>query len=396
MMKSDFIPFALHDIGREEIKEVIDTLKSNWITTGPKTALFEKKFAEYIGGGYALAVNSATAGLHLAMECINLQPNDKVITTPYTFTATSEIIRYFKADPVFIDIKHEDYNIDPRGIEKFCSKDCIMKNKVLYHKRSWSPVKAIVPVHIGGSPCDMDKILQLAKRYNLKVIEDAAHALPCAYKGKRIGTLSDITVFSFYATKTITTAEGGMIVTSNPEYCKRIKLMRLHGIDRDIWNRYCGKRPEWQYEVIDAGYKYNMTDISASIGIRQLEKADYFYKKRKRIALIYNSELKYIPNIRLPLYKNGHSWHLYIIEIESPTILRDDFIKKMYKKGIGTSVHFMPLHLHPYYKKFYNFSPEDFPVSLKSFMKVVSLPIYPKMTDKHVYRVTQAVKGIML
>ena len=389
----DFIPFALPDIGREEIKEVVDTLRSNWITTGPKVARFEKDFAGYIGAKYAVALNSATAGLHLALDSIGLAPQDKVITTPYTFTATAEVIRYFGADPVFIDVRRNDYNIDPVKMEEFCIRQCSFKKGRLIHKKTGSAVKAVIPVHIGGCPCEMDKILGIAGRYNLKVIDDAAHALPSYYKGRKIGAISDITVFSFYATKTMTTGEGGMLVTDNPKYYKRIKMMRLHGIDRDVWNRYSGEKPQWYYEVKDAGYKYNMTDIAGAIGLHQLRKVDKFLAKRRKIASMYNKELGCLKGIKIPQCEpKGHSWHLYIIEIDPGRMDRNAFIKKLSLKGIGTSVHFIPLHIHPFYRKKYNFKPKDFPVSYEAYKRVVSLPIYTKMTEQDVYRVVRTIK----
>jgi len=396
MDKKNFIPFALPDIDEDDIKEVVDTLRSDWITTGPKTALFEDIFSEYIGSKHALAVNSATSGLHLALECVGIKPRDKVITTPYTFAATAEVIRYFDADPVFIDINKNDYNIDPRKINEFCLRECVVRDRVLYHKKTNAPVKAVIPVHIGGCPCEMDEIGRIARRYHLKVIEDAAHALPSFFKGRKIGTISDLTVFSFYATKTITTAEGGMVVTDNPEYHKRMKVMRLHGIDRDVWGRHQDKRPGWYYEIIEAGFKYNMTDVAASLGTRQLKKADLFHEKRKWIASAYNKGLKNIKGIRLPdCGKNTHSWHLYIIELDPGRFSRDDFISKLYEKNIGASVHFIPLHIQPYYRNKYNFAPMDFPAAYECYEKVVSLPIYTKLTEENVRRIIDTIKELL-
>lgn len=394
---ANFIPFALHDINGDDIREVVDTLKSDWITTGPKAALFEENFAKYIGARYAAAVNSATAGLHLALEAIGLKPNEKVITTPYTFTATAEVIRYFNADPVFIDIQEDDFNIDPKKIERFCSEECRIKDGALYHKKTSSCIRAIIPVHIAGCPCNMDEIIKIAGRYNLKVIEDAAHALPSSYKGKKIGTLSDITVFSFYATKTITTAEGGMVVTDNPEYYKRIKIMRFHGIDRNVWDRCGSKTPKWYYEVIGAGFKYNMTDIAASLGIQQLKRIGSLYEKRRQIASIYDKEFKDIGGIEIPHFDphdNSHSWHLYIIKLDPHRFNRDAFIEKLYERGIGVGVHYIPLHIHPYYREKYKFSPEDFPRSYECYKRVLSLPIYTRLMDEDIHRIVDAVKEL--
>lgn len=392
----NFIPFALPDLNKDDINEVVDTLRSTWITTGPKAKIFENNFSKYIGTDYALAVNSATAGLHLALECIGLKPHDKVITTPYTFAATSEVIRYFDADPIFIDIQRKNYNIDPNKIEDFCNKECTFRNRTLLHKKTNTPVKAILPVHIAGYPCDMDEIIRIANRYNLRVIEDAAHALTSFYKGRKIGSISDLTVFSFYATKPITTAEGGMVVTDNPKYYERMKIMRLHGIDRDVWKRYIDKKPGWYYEIVEAGFKYNMTDIAASLGIQQLKKVERFYKKRKWIASIYNKELSNIKEIAHPPHNiPGHSWHLYIIELNSRRFSRDDFIKKLYEKGIGTSVHFIPLHIHPYYKNKYKFKPKDFPIAYECYQKVISLPIYTKLTKEDIYTIIKVIKEVL-
>jgi len=393
----DFIPFALHEINDDDVAEVVDTLRSNWITSGPKVKQFEKNFSEYIGSKHALAVNSATAGLHLALEAIGLGVGDKVITTPYTFTATVEVIRYFDADPLFIDIKQDDYNIDSQKIRSFCRDQCVVKNNTLYHKETNALVKAIIPVHIGGYPCDMDEIMDIARKYHLRVIEDAAHALPSYYHGEKIGTISDMCVFSFYPTKAMTTGEGGMVVTNNDDYYDRVKLMRLHGITRDSWDRSKeGEFPNWYYEVLETGFKYNMTDIAASLGLQQLRKVDQFYEKRKRIARIYHDEFRHLNDIDIPdINKKGHSWHLYIIKLNSKRISRDDFIKKLNAKGVGTSVHFIPLHIHPYYKNKYTLSPEDFPVAYDCYKKVVSLPIYSKLTDEEIKEIVTSIKELV-
>ena len=258
MDNREFLPFALPDIDEEEIQEVVDTLRSGWITTGPKTKQFEQDFSSCIGGNVdAIAVNSATAGLHLTLEAIGINPGDEVITTPYTFTATAEVIRYLGAHPVFVDIDPLSFNIDSKNIEKAVTPK----------------TKAIIPVHFGGLACEMDEIIKIARQYDLKIIEDAAHALPATSNGKKIGGLdTDATIFSFYATKTITTGEGGMIVTKNPAIAERCRVMRLHGISRDVFGRYNSIKPSWQYDVIAPGYKYNLTDIAAAIGIHQLKK----------------------------------------------------------------------------------------------------------------------------
>ncbi|WP_286676499.1 DegT/DnrJ/EryC1/StrS family aminotransferase [Peribacillus asahii] len=370
------------DIGEEEINEVVDSLKSGWLTTGKKTKLFEEQFAEFLGEEiYSVAVNSATAGMHLALEAIGIKSEDEVITTPYTFTATAEVIRYFGAHPVFVDIDPSTFNIDVNQIEKAIT----------------SKTKAIMPVHFAGLSCQMDEILRIAKKYNLKVIEDAAHALPTTYNGNLIGTLnSDATVFSFYATKTLATGEGGMLVTKDKNIAERCKNMRLHGINRDVFDRYTSTKPSWYYEVIAPGYKYNMTDIAASIGIQQLKKLWSFQKVRQKMATIYDNELADLPIILPPKPINDtHSWHLYIIQLNTSKVSRDEFISKMAENGVGCSVHFIPLHLHPYWKNTYQLHGHDFPNSLNIYNNVVSLPIYTKMTDQDQQKVIDSIKKIL-
>lgn len=380
---TNFLPFAIPDIGKDEIDEVVDTMKNGWLTTGPKTKKFESNFASFIGGGEAVAVNSATAGLHLALEAIGIGPGDEVITTAYTFTATAEVVRYLGADPVFVDITPATMNIDPSLIEKAVT----------------SKTKAIIPVHFTGLSCDMNAIINIAKKYGLKVIEDAAHALPATYGGKLIGSLeSDATVYSFYVTKTITTGEGGMIITRNKDIARRCKTMRLHGIDKDVFARYTSDRPSWYYEVVAPGYKYNMTDIAASIGIHQLKRAYDFQKKRESIAKFYSENLFGLPLI-LPATANAgdcHAWHLYVVRLaDSAAIERDSFIKEMFSNGIGCSVHFIPLHLHPYWRMKYKLLPEDFPEATQAFQKSISLPIFSKMTIEDCGKVVQTITSIL-
>jgi dTDP-4-amino-4,6-dideoxygalactose transaminase len=383
---SSFLPFALPLLGDDEITEVTDTLRSGWLTTGPKTAQFEKDFSQFIGADNALAVNSATSGLHLALEAIGVGQGDKVITTPYTFTATAEVIRYLGADPIFVDIDPKTFNIDPEKIKEIAAQH--------------DNIKAIMPVHFAGQSCEMDAIRELANKHNWKIVEDAAHALPTTWQGEMIGTLSDITVYSFYVTKTIATGEGGMVVSNNEDYIKRMKVMRLHGISRDVFDRYTSDKPSWFYEIVEPGYKYNMTDIAASLGIHQLKKAREFQQRREWMAIQYNEAFADLP-LRIPYVahpNDTHAWHLYVIQLElaSISITRDQFIEEMVKEGIGTSVHFIPLHLHPYWKDQYDFAPEDYPIALDVFNRAVSLPIYPKMTDSDVSRVIDAVHKILI
>ncbi len=393
---NSFLPFALPDIGEEEIAEVVDALRSGWLTTGPKTHSFEKEFASFLqnsrdeqisyrdGAAQALAVNSATAGLHLALEALGVGPGDEVITTPYTFTATAEVIRYLGADPVFVDIDPSTFNIDPEKIEKAITPR----------------TKALMPVHFAGLACEMDSIGAIARKYGLKIVEDAAHALPATYRGQMIGALdTDATVFSFYATKTVTTGEGGMIVTRDERLAERCRVMRLHGIDRDAFDRFTAAKPAWSYEVIAPGFKYNMTDLAASIGIQQLKKAWNFQRRRAEMAARYDAELANLPLI-LPPRNSGagdiHAWHLYVIRLDhSVRISRDDFIERMAACGVGCSVHFIPLHLHPYWRDFYDLRPHHFPMSGLAYERAVSLPLYTRMTEDDQTRVIEAVKDTL-
>jgi dTDP-4-amino-4,6-dideoxygalactose transaminase len=383
-VSTDFLPFALPCIGEEEINEVVDTLRSGWLTTGPKTRQFEQEFAEFIGVDHALALNSCTAGLHLGLEAVGVKAGDKVITTPYTFTASAEVIRYLGAEPLFVDICPDTFNIDPAQIEQALAQN--------------DGVTAIVPVHIAGQACDMDAILALAQHYHLKVVEDAAHALPTTYKGRVVGTLGDVTAYSFYVTKPVATGEGGMVVTNNPEYAAHIRAMRLHGINRDVFNREGSTQPSWYYEVVAPGYKYNMGDMAAALGLHQLRKACQLAMRRAAIADQYDAGLADLPLQRPYRDPNSsHAWHLYIIQLHLArlSIDRNDFIERMKAAGIGTSVHFIPLHIQPYWRDRYGLQPNDFPQALRTFEQAVSLPIYPTMSDDDVARVIAAVRHIL-
>lgn len=383
-MNNKFLPFSFPEIGQEEIDEVVDSLKSGWITTGPKAKKFEQDFAEYLGGNVeAIAINSATAGLHLALEAIGIGPGDEVIVPTYTFTTTAEVVRYLGADPIFVDSCDDTLNMDPAKFE------AAITNKT----------KAVIPVHFAGLACDMDTIISIARKHDLKVVEDAAHAFPTNYNGKLIGTLdTDATVFSFYANKTMTTAEGGMLVSKHPDIIARAKVMRLHGISRDAFDRYQSKTPAWFYEVIEPGFKYNMPDISAAIGIHQLKRINDFQVKREFMAQYYNDKLKNLPLI-LPVDakdNNQHAWHLYPIRLtDSVTISRDDFILEMSKRNIGCSVHFIPLHKHPVWRDKYNLTPEQFPVAENNFQRIISIPLYTAMTREDQDRVITAITEII-
>ena len=380
-----FLPFALPEIGEEEINEVVDALRSGWVTTGPKTRRFEQDFAAFLGDEslHCIAVNSATAGLHLALEAIGIQPGDEVITTTHTFTATAEVVRYLGADVKLVDIDPATLNIDPAAIEAAITPK----------------TKAIMPVHYAGLAVDMDAILAIARRHNLKVVEDAAHALPTTHAGQLIGTLgSDVTVFSFYANKTITTGEGGMLVTRDADIAARAKVMRLHGINRDAFDRFTAKVPSWYYEIVAPGFKYNLTDIAAALGLHQLKRARGFQEKRTRLAARYNELLADLPLILPPMPKDGdlHSWHLYVVRLKDDAGLsRDALIEALFAAGIGCSVHYIPLHLHPYWRERYDLKAADFPHSQKAYEQMLSLPLYTRMSEADVDRVVDAVRAAL-
>lgn len=384
MQNTPFLPFALPELGEEEINEVVDTLRSGWVTTGPKAKQFETDFSSFLGGDVeSIAVNSATAGLHLALESIGIGPGDEVILPSYTFTATAEVVRYLGGTPVIVDVLEETFNIDPAAIESAITEK----------------TRAIMPVHFAGLSCDMDAILQIAHRHGLKVVEDAAHALPTTWKGRKVGTLeSDITVFSFYANKTMTTGEGGMLVTRDAELAKRCRIMRLHGISRDAFDRYVSKTPAWFYEIVAPGFKYNMSDVAAAMGIHQLRRLEGFQLKRQAMAERYLKELIDLPLVLPPVAAAGdmHAWHLFPLRLRAEAnIKRDDFIIKMAELGIGCSVHFIPLHLQPYWRDSGALRAEQFPVAQRLFEQEVSIPLYTKMTEADQERVIAAVRSVL-
>ena len=378
---SEFIPFAVPEISNEEINEVVDTLRSGWITTGPKVKQFESDFQSFIGSGVeAIAVNSATAGLHLALEALGVGEGDEVIIPSLTFTATAEVARYLGADVRVVDIDSDTLNIDIEAIRGAIT----LKTKV------------IMPVHYAGLSCNMDEILSLAKKFDLKVVEDAAHALPTTYRGDMIGSLeSDVTVFSFYANKTMTTGEGGMVITRNSNLAKRMKIMRLHGIDRDAFDRFQSKKPAWYYEVVAPGFKYNMTDIAAAMGIHQLKKLPNFLKRRQYLAKRYFDALSELPVILPSDDVDGgiHSWHLFVIQLESHSpINRDELIQILSEQGIGTSVHYVPLHRQPYWRDQYQLTINMFPITDKAYQAMLSIPLYTAMSDEQQDRVIQVLR----
>jgi len=380
-IRNSFLQPFRHFIGQEEINEVVDTLKSDWITTGPKTFKFEDIFSKAVNSKYAIAVNSCTAALQLALASLDIGDGDEVITTPYTFAATAEVILNENATPVFVDVEDDTYNIDSKKIEE----------------KITDKTKAIIVVHYAGQPCDMDKIMEIAWDNDLYVIEDAAHAIGTKYKGRDVGSIGDITCFSFYATKNVTTAEGGMITTNHEDLAEKMRILSLHGISKDAWKRYSSEG-SWFYEIKYSGYKYNMSDLQSSIGIHQMKKLDKMQLRREKIADIYNQVFAEIPEIKVPTVKEytKHAWHLYPIQVNDKllSINRNEFIDALKAENIGTSVHFIPLHLHPYYKDKYGFKKGDFPNTEDLYNHEISLPIYPKMTDQDVEDVIAAAKKI--
>jgi dTDP-4-amino-4,6-dideoxygalactose transaminase len=379
---SSFLPFALPEIGEEEIAEVVDTLRSGWVTTGPKVRKFEEAFTAFLGDStlQSIAINSATAGLHLALEALGIGPGDEVITTTHTFTATAEVVRYLGADVRLVDVDPATLCICPQAFEAAITPK----------------TRCVIPVHYAGRAAEMDEILAIARPRGIKVVEDAAHALPTSYKGKTIGTLeSDATVFSFYANKTITTGEGGMLVTRDPALASRARIMRLHGISRDAFDRFTAKTPSWYYEIVAPGFKYNLTDIAGAMGLHQLKRAKPFQEKRAEIAAAYDAAFADLPVIRppAPLAGDIHAWHLYVLRLdEGAGMTRDAMIERLFAAGIGCSVHYIPLHLHPYWQERYQLRAEDFPHSQKAYEQMFSLPIYTRMTDADVQRVITAVR----
>ncbi|QEG22329.1 DegT/DnrJ/EryC1/StrS family aminotransferase [Mariniblastus fucicola] len=375
------IPFFKAIIGEEEIQSVVETLNSGWLTSGPKVKQFETEFANFVGAKHAIAVNSATAALHLALEAHGIGRGDKVLVPTLTFAATAEVVIHLGATPVLVDINPATFNI--------CAED--IRAKIC------ADTKAIMPVHYAGQPCNMDVIQDIAREHDIPVIEDAAHAFPAQWKGNMIGSIGQVTCFSFYANKTITTGEGGMITTENDELAARMKQMSLHGLSRDAWNRFSAKG-SWRYEIQAPGYKYNMPDVAAAIGLGQLHQADKFHSGRKSAALRYIEAFKDFDFIEtLTIEKHAsHAWHLMVIKLNliKLNIDRSDFIVELNEAGVGTSVHYTPLHLHPLYQNEYGYSPADLPVASRVFEQIISLPLYPSMSTDEIDYVVATVKRI--
>jgi len=377
------LPFHVPLIEEEDIQAVVKALQSGWITTGPKVKEFEREFAKFIGASHAVPLSSCTAALHLALDAIGLKEGDEVVVPTVTFASTAATVLYFRAKPVLVDSAPDTFNLDPDRVEQAIT----------------ARTKAIIPVHFRGHPCEMDRLMEIAKDHGLKVIEDAAHALPARYKGKMVGTMGDITCFSFYATKTITTGEGGMATTENAEYADRMRIMGLHGISKDAWKRYSAEG-SWRYEILAPGYKYNLTDVQAALGLVQLAKCDAMWRRRVALAERYTQALRLLDAFETPKVQPDvqHAWHLYVI-LMNPKALgihRDQVIEELKQRGIGTSVHFIPLHTHPYYRKRWGYGPGDFPVADNYFDRCLSLPLYPAMSDEDADNVIEALTDIAI
>jgi dTDP-4-amino-4,6-dideoxygalactose transaminase len=381
--KTKQVPFHRAAVGEEEVQAVSGVIRSGWMTMGPKTFEFEKEFAKYVGAQHAIAVSTGTAALHLSLEAAGIRAGDEVLLPTTTFTATGEAVTYLGARPVLVDVDPVTMNIDPEDAAK----------------RITPRTKAIIPVHIGGQPCEMDEIHLLAQKHGLRVIEDAAHALPSDYHGKRVGQISEFTCFSFYATKTLTTGEGGMITTDNPSAADRIRLMRLHGIERDAWKRY-RQDGAWFYEVREAGFKYNLTDLQSAIGLVQLAKCDAMTQARRSIADRYSAVFSRVEELIPPQVGRDRttSWHLYILRLrlDDLNVDRDQFIEKLHSNGVTCSVHFIPLHLQPYYQRAYGYGLGDFPQAEREYRSCFSLPIYPGMSDEEVEWVIATVERALI
>lgn len=395
-MRKTLLPFSPPLIGEEEIAEVVDTLRSDWITTGPKVKRFEQEFASAVNASAALAVNSCTAALHVALASLSIGPGDVVITSPLTFCSTVHVIEHVGARPILVDVEPETLNLDPRRVRE------AVETLNSGGKRS-GPVKAILPVHLYGHPCNMDALLAIASEFGLAVIEDAAHALPAMYKGQTVGSMSKsspvplLTAFSFYATKNLTTAEGGML-TGKVELLDRARVWSLHGMSRDAWKRYSGEG-SWHYEIVCPGFKYNMTDIQAAMGLHQLRKLPGFHARRRQIVKQYDAAFYNYAELQPPTERCEveHAWHLYVLRlnVEHLTLSRNQFISELRDRNIGCSVHFIPIHLHAYYRDKYGYRAEDFPVANREYDRMVSLPLSPRMSDADVNDVIEAVTSVV-
>lgn len=376
------VPFHRAAVGEEEAQAVADVVRSGWLTMGPRTIEFERAFAGYIGTKHAIAVCSGTAALHLGLEALRLSPGDEVIVPTTTFTATAEVVIYLGARPVLADVDAATLNVDPQDVQR----------------RITRRTRAIIPVHFAGQPCDLDELAYLAARHDLQILEDAAHALPASYHGLRIGRVSRLTAFSFYATKTLTTGEGGMITTDDDAISDRLRIMRLHGIGRDAWKRYSAEG-SWFYEVLEAGYKYNLTDLNAALGLVQLEKADAMCAARAAIACRYSQAFQALPQLQAAEVRPDRvsAWHLYVLRLRLDTLRigRDQFIEELKQRGVGTNVHFIPLHLQPYYQRTFHYRRGDLPNAEEQYWRSISLPIFPGMSAEEIDYVIDCVTAVV-
>ena len=381
-MRKDFLVFGSPLIEQPEIDEVVDSLKSGWLGTGPKVKKFEEMFSDYKSIKHSVAVNSCTAALHLAMRVIGVKPGDEVIVPTMTFAATANAVIHAGGTPVFADCKKDTMNLNPADLEKKITKK----------------TKAVIPVHFAGRPCDMDAIMAIAKKHNLKVIEDCAHAIESEYHGEKTGTFGDVGCFSFYVTKNIITGEGGMAITNNDEYVGKIKTLALHGMSKDAWKRFSDEGYK-HYQVVDSGHKYNMMDLQAAMGIHQLGRIDCYWKRREEIWNRYNEAFKDLP-VFLPASvepNTRHAYHLYtlLIDLDRAGITRDQFLDEMTKRNMGVGVHYIALHLHPFYQEKFGYRKGDFPNAEWISDRTVSLPLSPKLTDEDVNDVILATKKIL-
>ena len=380
-VRRDFLPFSPPLVEEEEIREVVDTLRSPWITTGPKTKRFEEEFAAALDAPGALALNSCTAAMHVALACLEIGPGDEVITTPMTFAATVNVIEHVGARPVLVDVEPDTLNIDPEAVAAAITPR----------------TRVLLPVHYAGHPVERDALDTLARANQLTLVEDAAHALPARFRGTTIGASPNPVAFSFYATKNLTTGEGGML-TGDPEFLDRARIMALHGMSRDAWKRY-EKGGSWRYEIVAPGFKYNLTDIASAIGLWQLRKLERFHSRRLEIVEAYSAAFGAEVALEPPVQRAhvDHAWHLYVLRLrpEALRIGRDQFIDELSRRNIGTSVHFIPVHLHPYYRNKYGYAPTDFPVALSNFERLISLPLHPGLSDQDVADVVEAVLDVV-
>jgi len=382
-MRSTFLPFSTPTIDDAEINEVVDSLRSGWITTGPKVKRFEEAFKEYVGSPFAIPLSSATAGLHLTLLALGIKEGDEIITTPMTFASTVSMIILCGATPVLADIEEGTLNIDVNRIRE----------------KITPATRAVIPVHFAGQSCDMDPIFNLAKEHNLTVIEDAAHAAGTEYKGKRIGSLESISIFSFHPNKNITTGEGGMVCTADEGLAEEISLLKFHGMSREAWKRFSASGTP-NYDILLPGFKYNMMDIQAAIGIHQLPRLDGFIGKRAEIAAFYNAELADVAELALPglaAYHQRHAWHLYtpLVRTEMLKINRDRFMEELKKHNIGSGLHYKAIHHHPYYREALGVSDADLPVASYASERILSLPLFPKMSMEDAADVVEAVKQVV-